>query len=152
MEIILREDVPHLGRRGEVVKVADGYARNYLIPKRLAYLVTPGIKKQVETETRAKKSRDIRERKQAEVALARLKDVPVIRFQRRAGETGTLFGSVGNADIGEELTKLGLEIDKRQVRLSEPIKRIGTHRVTVHLYKDLEAEVVIEVDPETEPA
>ncbi|RMG47529.1 MAG: 50S ribosomal protein L9 [Acidobacteria bacterium] len=148
MELILREDVAHLGKRGEIVNVADGYARNYLIPKGLAYKVTPGIRRQVEVETRAKLAREARERAEAEAVAERLRGLDVIRFKRRAGETGLLYGSVSAQDIAAELTGRGLPIERRQVRLEEPIKRIGTHRVLIHVHGDLEVEVVVEVEPE----
>lgn len=148
MQIILREDVEHLGRRGDVVKVAEGYARNYLLPKRLAYVFTEGMREQVETESRAKKAREGRERQEAESLASRLREVTVVRFTRRAGANGTLFGSVTNTDVAEGLNGLGFTIDRRQVRLDEPIKRVGTHRIPVHLHKDLVVEVVVEIEPE----
>lgn len=148
MQIILREDVDHLGRRGDVVKVADGYARNYLLPKRLAYVFTEGMRKQVETEARAKKSREAREQVEAQALAQRLREVDVIRFARRAGDTGILFGSVTSADVAEAITAQGFSVDRRQVRLEEPIKRVGTHRIPVHLHKEISVEVVIEIEPE----
>ncbi len=148
MQIILREDVEHVGRRGDVVKVAPGYARNYLIPKKLAYPLTEGVKRQVETESRAKKARDVRERVEAESLAAKLRELTVLRFSRRAGESGTLFGSVTNVDVAEAFAAQGMPVDRRQIRLEEPIKRVGTHRVTIHVYKDVEVEVVVEVEPE----
>ncbi len=151
-QLILREDVEHLGKRGDVVRVADGYARNYLIPKKLAYAFTEGMRKQVETESRAKKAREQRERLSAEATAARLRELTVLRFQRRAGDNGTLFGSVTSADIAEVLVAQGFEVDKRQVRIDEPIKRTGTHRIPVHIHKDISVEVPIEVEPEGEAA
>lgn len=148
MQIILREDVEHLGRRGDVVKVADGYARNYLIPKSLGYRFSEGMRKQVETESRAKKSRETRERKDAETLALQLREVAVVRFTRRAGDSGTLFGSVTSSDIAEALAGMGYTIDRRQVRIDEPIKRTGTHRIPVHVHKDISIELAIEVEPE----
>ena len=148
MQIILREDVPNLGRRGEVVKVADGYARNYLLPKRLAYLVTPGIKKQIETEGRAKAARDARERRDAESQAQRLRDLQLVRLFRKAGETGVFYGSVTAADIAAALETHGFTVDKRNVRLDDPIKKPGTYRVPVHVYRDVNVELVVEVEPE----
>ncbi len=150
MQLILREDVEHLGRRGDVVKVAEGYARNYLIPKRLAYRFTEGMRKQVDHETRARTSRDKREQVEAESLAAKLREVSFVRFFRRAGDSGVLFGSVTNADIAEELTKQGLPVDRRQVRLDEPIKRTGTHRINIHVHKTLSVEIPVEVEPEAE--
>jgi large subunit ribosomal protein L9 len=148
MELILREDVPHLGRRGQVVKVAAGYARNYLIPKRLAYVLTEGVRQQVDTESRAKVARDARERGEADTVAARLRALSVLRFARRASEAGTLFGSVTNADVAQALAGRGCLIDKREIRLEEPIKRVGTHRIPVHIHRDVVVEVVVEVEPE----
>jgi large subunit ribosomal protein L9 len=152
MQLILREDVPHLGRRGDVVKVAAGYARNYLIPKRLAYLFSEGQRRQVETESRARTSRDKRERSEAESLATRLRDVTVVRFKRRAGDTGTLFGSVTGPDIAEALSAMGLTVDRRQIRIEEPIKRTGTHRVPVHIHREISVELVVEVEPEGDDA
>lgn len=146
MQIILRDDVAHLGRRGEIVKVREGYARNFLIPHGLAYRVTPGIKRQVEVESRAKTARDQRERQTAQDLATRLGALTVLRFSRRAGENGTLFGSVTAADIAEELTRHKFEIDKRSIRLDEPIKRTGTYRVAVHVFRDLDVTLPVEVE------
>ncbi|HNX19229.1 MAG TPA: 50S ribosomal protein L9 [Acidobacteriota bacterium] len=148
MQIILREDVEHVGKRGDVVKVADGFARNYLIPKKLAYLVTPGVRKQVESEARAKVARENRARTDAEAIAARLRELTVLRFARMAGESGALFGSVTNIDVAEALIAQGFEVDRKQVRLDEPIKRVGTHRVTVHIFKDVAVDLVVEVEAE----
>jgi len=148
MELILREDIPHLGRRGQVVKVAAGYARNYLIPKRLAYVLTDGVRRQVQSESRAKETREVRERTDAEGLAARLREIAVIRFARRAGEAGTLFGSVTAADVAEELAARGCPVDRRHVRLEEPIKRTGTHRIAIHIHRDIAAELAVEVEAE----
>ena len=148
MQVILRENVDHLGKRGDVVKVAAGYARNFLIPKRLAYPFTQGVRRQVETETRARVARDARDRENAEAIRDRIGQLEVVRLRRRAGETGSLFGSVTNKDIAEVLDGRGVAVDRRSIRLAEPIKRIGTHRVIVHLHQDIEAELAVEVEPE----
>lgn len=147
MRVILREDVPNLGKRGEVVKVAEGYARNYLVPKGLAYRHTDGIGKQVAHESRTRTARDNKDRQAAEQLAQRLK-VEVIRFVRKAGETGSLFGSVTAADIAEALAAKGIQVDKRDIRLDEPVKRPGTFRIPVHLYRQLTAEMVVEVEAE----
>lgn len=152
MQVILREDVPHLGRQGDVVKVTDGFARNYLLPQRLAYRFTDGIRKQVDTEARAKVKRDVRERDEAAVTRARLEEIQVVRFRRRSGPNGALYGSVTNADISDALVALGFEITKRQVNLAVPIKQLGTHRVKLHIYKETDVELAVEVEPEDEAA
>lgn len=148
MQVILREHVEHLGRRGEVVKVADGYARNFLIPKRLAYKFTEGVRRQVETEARAKTAREAKDRDNAEAVLSRIESIGVIRLTRKAGETGSLFGSVTNIDLAEALASRGVDVDRRSIRLDAPLKRIGTHRTTIHLHPEIDAELVIEIEPE----
>ncbi len=148
MQLILREDVPHLGRRGEVVKVAEGYARNYLLPKRLAYPVTPGVRKQIDTEGRARVAREARELHAAEAVATRLHEIQLVRLFRKAGETGAFYGSVTAADIAGELESQGLAIDKRDVRLDEPIKKPGTYRVPIHVHRNVNVELVVEVEPE----
>lgn len=147
MQVILRDDVQHLGRRGDVVKVAVGYARNYLVPKGLAYFVTPGIKRQVDSELRARAARDVREANAAHDLAQRLAALTVVRLFRRAGDSGTLFGSVTSADIAAALAKQSVVVDKRQVRLADPIKRVGTHRVNVHVHKEVQVEIIVEVEP-----
>ena len=148
MQIILREDVPHVGLRGDIVKVADGFARNYLLPKRLAYLVTPGIKKQIESEGRARTAREAREQREADSLAQRLRDLQLVRLFRKAGETGVFYGSVTAADIAAALETHGFTVDKRNVRLDDPIKKPGTYRVPVHVYRDVNVELVVEVEPE----
>ncbi len=148
MQIILREDVPHLGRRGDVVKVADGYARNFLLPKRMAYLVTPGIKKQIDSEGRARTARDARERRDADALAQRLRGLQLVRLFRKTGETGVFYGSVTAADIAAALESQGFTVDKRNVRLDDPIKKPGTYRVPVHVYRDVNVELIVEVEPE----
>ncbi|GAB4222595.1 MAG: 50S ribosomal protein L9 [Acidobacteriota bacterium] len=148
MKLILREDVPHLGRQGDVVSVADGYARNFLLPNRLAYRLTPGVQRQIEIERRARQAREERERATAETLAAQLRELDVLRFSRRVGETGQLYGSVTNADIAAALEERGIEVPRRQIRLDEPIKQVGTHHVAVHVGQDLDVELVVEVEPE----
>lgn len=150
MEVILRQDVEHLGKQGDVVRVSDGYARNYLLPQRLAYRFTEGVRRQVETEARAMAARAVREEEQATAFADRLRDLQVIRFKRRAGETGTLYGSVTNIDVAAALAEHDIEIDRRNIRLEDAIKTVGTHRVTVHLYKDVDVELAVEVEPDAE--
>ena len=151
MEVILREHVQELGRRGEVVNVSDGYARNYLIPKKLAYRLSSGVRRQVESEARAKEVRETREMETAEVLAKRLEELQVVRFGRHAGENGALYGSVTNIDIAEALEGHGITIDRRNIRLDEPIKRVGTHHVEVHIYRNLRVELAVEVEPADGP-
>jgi large subunit ribosomal protein L9 len=149
MQVILRESVEHLGKRGDVVKVAAGYARNFLIPKQLAYPFTEGVRRQVESEGRARESREARERGNAESVAARIDQLQVVRLARKAGESGSLFGSVTNKDIAAVLGERGVDVDRRSIHLSEPIRRIGTHRVKIHLHREIETELVVEVEPES---
>src|SRR5688500_11581094 len=125
MEVILRETVDHVGRRGEIVKVADGYARNYLLPRKLALPATEGNKRHVERERRIVEARESEEKGQAEGIAARLAAVD-ITIARRVGETDALYGSVTSADIADYLKGKGFEIDRRKLILPEPIKTLGT--------------------------
>ncbi|MES1256527.1 MAG: 50S ribosomal protein L9, partial [Acidobacteriota bacterium] len=120
MEVILREHVDNLGRRGEIVKVADGYARNYLLPRKLALLPTAGNKQRIERERAKFEAHEAEERKGAEAIAARLALVD-IEIARKVGETEALYGSVTNADIVDALAAKGFEIDRRKVHLPDPI-------------------------------
>ena len=155
MEVILRDHVDNLGKRGEVVKVADGYARNYLLPRKLALLATPGNLKQIARE-RVKFDAKEAEEKAAATAVAEKLGALEVVISRRVGETGALYGSVTSADIAEELGRKGFEIDKRRIGLREPIKRISDATVPVKLHPDvivqLPVRVVAEGKPEAVPA
>ena len=136
MEVILREHVDNLGKRGEIVKVADGYARNYLLPRKLALPATEGNKKHVERERKIVESREAEEKAQAEAIAARLASVE-ITIARRTGETEQLYGSVTSADIADFLKAKGFEIDRRKLILPEPIKLIGEHTVPLKLHREV---------------
>jgi large subunit ribosomal protein L9 len=144
MEIILREHVENLGDRGEIVKVADGYARNYLLPRKLALLATAGNKKQVERERAKFDLKEGEERKVAEAMASRLGSVEVV-ITRKVGETEALYGSVTTADIAEALAAKGFEIDRRKLQLDDPIKRISDVDVPVKLHRDVTATVKVRV-------
>jgi len=148
VKVVLREDVPKLGRRGEVVRVANGYGRNYLLPKKLAYPASPGTLKQMEVESRAGEAREARHRKDAEDFGAQLRKASPLHFKKKAGDGETLYGSVTNQEIAEALAEKGIRIDRRKLQVEAPIKRIGTHRVEAHLYKDVVVELLVEVEPE----
>jgi large subunit ribosomal protein L9 len=152
MEVILRETVDNLGKRGEIVKVADGYARNYLLPRKLALLATEGNKKHVERERKIVEVREAEEKGQAEAIAARLAAVD-ITIPRRVGETEALYGSVTSGDIVEYLRTKGFEVDRRKLILPEPIKMLGEHAVPLKLHRDvtvpLKVKVVKEGQPET---
>src|SRR5215510_677717 len=124
MEVILRTHVDNVGKRGEVVKVADGYARNYLLPRKLALPATEGNKKHVERERKIVESREAEEKGQAAAIAAQLASVD-ITIARRVGETDALYGSVTGGDIAEYLKSKGFEIDRRKLILPEPIKTLG---------------------------
>ena len=142
MEVILREHVDNLGRRGDVVKVAPGYARNFLLPRKLALAVTEGNKKIIERERKVADARETEERQTAEALASRLAQAE-ISITRRVGDTEQLYGSVTSADIAEALAAKGLEIDKRKIHLDEPIKAIGEFTVPVRLHRDVTAQLKV---------
>jgi large subunit ribosomal protein L9 len=144
MEVILREHVDNLGRRGDVVKVAAGYARNYLLPRKLALAVTENNKRQIEREKKLAEARDMEERSAAEAVAQRLAQL-VIEIARRVGEHDTLYGSVTSADIAQALQARGYEIDKRKIVLHDPIKSIGETTVPLKIHRDVTAQVKVKV-------
>jgi large subunit ribosomal protein L9 len=147
MEVILREHVDNLGRRGDVVKVAAGYARNYLLPRELALPVTQASKRQIEREREKAEARDAEERAAAEALSQRVAAFD-ISISRRVGENNTMFGSVTSADIAHALAAKGYEIEKRKITLAEPIKSIGEHTVQVKVHRDVTTDLKIKVVPE----
>jgi large subunit ribosomal protein L9 len=151
MEVILREHVEKLGNRGQVVKVADGYARNYLLPRKLALLVTEGNKRQIERERAKFEAKEADERRVAEAVRDRLAAVD-IEISRKVGETDALYGSVTSSDIADALTAKGFEIDRRKLQLAEPIKRLGEYEIGVKLHRDVPATVKVKVTAEGAPA
>ncbi|MQA31008.1 MAG: 50S ribosomal protein L9 [Luteitalea sp.] len=151
MEVILREHVEHLGDRGEIVKVADGYARNYLLPRRLALLASAGNKKQVERERAKFDAREGEERQVAEAMAARIASVEVV-IARKVGETEALYGSVTSADIVESLAAKGFDLDRRKLQLADPIKKLGDVEVPVKLHRDVTATLRVRVIAEGSPA
>ncbi len=150
MEVILREHVDNLGRRGEVVKVADGYARNYLLPRKLALLATEGNKKQIERERAKFDATEAEEQKVAGVIAERLGRVE-IEISRKVGETEALYGSVTTSDIAEALTVKGFDVDRRKIQLQEPIKKLGEYDVPVRLHRDVTTRIKVRVIAEGEP-
>jgi large subunit ribosomal protein L9 len=144
MEVILREHVEHLGRRGEIVKVAPGYARNYLLPRKMALEVTEANKRQIERERKNAEARELEEKTQAEAFAARLAQTEV-EIARRVGENDTLYGSVTSADIATALQSKGFEIDKRKIHLAEPLKAIGEFPVSVKVHRDVATEIKVKV-------
>ena len=144
MEVILREHVDNLGRRGDIVKVADGYARNYLLPRKLALPATDGNRKHVERERKIMETREAEEKSQAEAIAARLAGVE-ITIPRRVGETEQLYGSVTAADIADYLKGKGFEVDRRKLILPEPIKTLGSHNVPLKLHREVTAPLTVQV-------
>ena len=144
MEVILREHVDHLGRRGEIVKVAAGYARNYLLPRKLALPATEGSRRHVERERKIVEARESQEKAQAEAMAARLMAV-AIEISRRVGETDQLYGSVTAVDIADLLKEKGFEIDRRKLILPEPIKTIGDHDVPLKLHREVTVPLKVHV-------
>jgi large subunit ribosomal protein L9 len=144
MEVILREEIGKLGRRGDVVKVASGYARNYLLPKRLAVAATEGNKKIVEQERQAHLRRDAKEAADAG-ELGKLLSSAEVTIAQKAGENDQLFGSVTATDISVALEKRGYTIDRRKVHLEDPIKTLGDFRVAVRLHRDVTVEIAVHV-------
>jgi large subunit ribosomal protein L9 len=147
MEVILREHVENLGQRGDVVKVANGYARNYLLPRKLALTVTDGNRKQIERERKVADMREAEERQGAEAIAARLAGVEIV-IARRVGGTEALYGSVTSADIAESLAAKGFEIERRRIQLADPIKQLGEFQVPVRLHREVTANVKVVVAKE----
>jgi len=147
IEVILREHIDNLGRRGDVVKVADGYARNYLLPRKLALAVTDANKRQIERERQLAEARELEEKQQAEAFAARLNQIE-LEIARRVGENNTLYGSVTSADIAEALEARGFQVDKRKVALPDPLKAVGEATVPIKLHREVTAHVKVNVVPE----
>lgn len=149
MKIILKQDVPNLGQEGDIEEVADGYARNYLIPQGMAVRATPGAMKDFEHRRKVQAKKHERMKKRAET-LARRLTAQTLTFEVKMGETGQLYGSITNADIAEALEEqIGEEIDRRDIPLAEPIREVGEHFVPVHLMEDVEPQVRVVVKPES---
>ncbi len=144
MEVILRDHVDNLGRRGEIVKVADGYARNYLLPRKLALVATEGNRKQIERERAKFEAKESEERKVVQSLADRLANVEIV-ITRRVGDTEALYGSVTSTDIAEALSAKGFDVDRRKLQLADPIKKIGAVDVPVKLHRDITATIKVKV-------
>lgn len=151
MEVILKEDVDHLGHRGDVVKVASGYGRNFLLPKKLAIEATANNKAVIEQMKASSVRRSAREKGEAEQLLAQLDQV-VLSFLRKTGDQDRLFGSVTAADISQALEVKGFAIDRRKVHLDEPLKSLGEFLVPVRLHREVTAHLKVAVGREEEVA
>lgn len=147
MEVILRDHVENLGKRGEIVKVADGYARNFLLPRKLALPATDANRKWVERERKIAEARDLEERGAADAIASRLNALE-LTISRKTGENDQLYGSVTNADIAELLAAKGFEIDRRKILLPDPIKTLGENTIPVKLHRDVTAQVRVTVAKE----
>ena len=146
MEVILREDVPSLGKTGQIVKVKPGYARNFLFPRNLAYEATEGNKKRIAAEQAAHAAKRAAEQKEAEGMAGRLGAVTVV-LKAKSGEEGKLFGSIGANDIAVALEKMGHAVDKRRIDLEHPIKAVGDYTVPLKLHSDVTAKLRVAVQP-----
>lgn len=144
MKIVLRDDVENLGRKGDVVDVADGYARNYLVPRGLAMKATKGAVAQAEAMRRNRAAREAREREAAQAQASAIAGIR-IEIPARVGEGGKLFGSVTATDIAQALAARGVEVDRRKVGLDEPLKEVGDVEVLVRLHPEVEAAVTVAV-------
>jgi large subunit ribosomal protein L9 len=143
-QVLLREDIDNLGARGEIVRVKSGYARNYLLPRKLAVEATASNVKQIEGERAALAKREAKERSTAELQADQLKNLN-LKFERKVGEAGVLYGSVTSMDIAHELQNQGYEIDRRKIVLREPIKRFGSYSVPMRLHRDVTVDIPVTV-------
>ena len=150
MEVILKEDVAKLGSRGDVIKVAEGYGRNFLLPRKLAIEASAGNKKVIDQMRAAVVRRSAKERAQAE-ELSKQFDGLSVSFQRRSGENDQLFGSVTSGDIADALEKKGFNIDRRKIQLHEPLKTLGEFTIPVKLHKDVTAHLKVVIEKEAVP-
>jgi large subunit ribosomal protein L9 len=142
MEVILRQAVEKLGHPGDIVKVSPGYARNFLLPRGVAYEATPGNKKRIERERQRLDSAEESRRTAAQEFAAKLEQVS-LTFSARVGEEGKLFGSVTSADIAQQLAEQGHVVEKRMIDLKEPIKALGVYRVPIRLHADVHPEIKV---------
>ncbi len=151
MEVILRQDIDKLGGRGDIVTVADGYARNYLLPKRLAVPATEANKKIVAQEREAHLRREAKAKAEAE-QLAKLMEGLTVTIEHKAGEHDQLFGSVTARNISDALGKQNFTVDHRKIQLEEPIKQLGEYRIPIKLHREVTVEIGVQVVPEGGPA
>ena len=145
MRVVLRADVAGVGKKGDILEVADGFARNFLVPKGRAILATPGVQAQADAMRRSRDVKDARDREGAEAVARKL--VPlVIRIAAKAGREGRLFGSVTAADVAEAVTaQANIDLDRRKLHIEEPIRTVGSHEVPVKLHADVEFRLNVEV-------
>lgn len=151
MRVILKDNIENLGKKGDIIEVAPGYGRNYLLPKRLAIEVTPSNMKMIEMEKQALRKRFEQERSSYQDLIQKINDTK-LSFFRKTAEKDVVFGSVSSADIKDALQKLGIEVDKKKILLEEPIKRMGNYSIPIKIFHDERAEVKVEVLSEEENA
>jgi large subunit ribosomal protein L9 len=144
MEVILREHVEHLGRRGDVVKVAAGYGRNYLLPRKLALVVTENNRRQIEREKKLAEVRDMEDQRAAEAVAERIGQL-AIEIGRRVGDNDTLYGSVTSADIAQALKDKGFDVDKRKIQLPDTLKALGETTVPIKIHHGVVAQLKVRV-------
>ena len=149
MEVILKEDVPKLGHRGDVVKVAEGYGRNFLLPKKLAIEANAANKAVIQQMKDAAVRRSQKDKADAEALAAQLTPLHLV-FRRRSGEHDQLFGSVTSSDIATELEHKGFNIDRRKIELDQPLKTLGEFQVPIRLYREVTAQVKVQIEREAE--
>ncbi len=150
MKVILKQDVDKLGKVGDVVKVAAGYGRNYLIPRQIAVEATPGNVKIMEIQRLAEARRDQRDKRAASLLAQEIVKL-VVTIQRKAGEEGTLYGSVTALDIADFLITHKIDIDKRKIQLDDPIKTVGEYQVPIRLHREVTVPIRVVVEAEAEP-
>jgi len=150
MEIILLQDIDKLGNRGQLVKVADGYGRNYLLPQKMAVQATPQNKKWVEQQRVRFLKQEAKEKADAQ-DLAKIMEGVAVSFRRKAGEQGTLFGSVTAMDVADGLSAQGYKIDRRKIQLDNPLKVVGEYDVPIRLHREVTASIKVKVESEAEP-
>jgi large subunit ribosomal protein L9 len=151
MEVILKEDVNKLGQRGDVVKVADGYGRNFLLPKKLAMEATAANKVVIEQMKQSAVRKSAREKSEAELLVKQLNQVELV-FARKVGENDHLFGSVTSAEIAQQLEHKGFNIDRRKLQLEEPLRQLGEFHVPVKLHREVTAHIKVTVKAEEDEA
>jgi large subunit ribosomal protein L9 len=144
MKVILKADVPRIGKKGEILEVKEGYARNFLIPNKLALEASGGVMKQVEETKKAEERRKSKEKEEAEALAAKIKGI-TITLRHKAGDEGRLFGSITSAEIVEALKEKGFDIDKKQVHLDDHIRLVGKHDVKIKLHTEVMASLHVEV-------
>jgi large subunit ribosomal protein L9 len=149
MEVILRETIDTLGRAGQIVKVADGYARNYLLPRKLAYLATPGNQKVIEFERQSLLKKETKQKEDAEKLMEMLNKLELVT-RRKVGEQDALYGSVTNSDVAELLEAKGFQIEKRKIHMDDHIKTLGEFSIPIRLFKDVTAHIKLKVERDTE--